>query len=238
MFLPGRQIRVEHTVELSDYDISEWLKQSPQDIRELYFRSVRCEEKAFETLQASMKNWETVAVATRKLELAMKYLEIDPVEHTGNKWVEDEKGQRTISNMVYKMTCSITENTRWNLWSSSALNKRWHVEWQVVFNTPKPHHYIVIAGKERKYSDRYDADNYLNGRIRAFAKYFKEISPPIPADYKYAFTESGMLLPGYRVEGEEPKQEKDSVLGKLSEAKSQQKAAPAAPFKKKKEPEI
>ena len=87
-----------------------------------------------------MKNWETVAVATRKLELAMKSLEIDPVEHTGNKWGEDEKGQRTISNMVYKMTCSITENTRWNLWRSSALNKRWHVEWQVVFNTPKPPH--------------------------------------------------------------------------------------------------
>ena len=96
----------------------------------------------------------------------------------------------------------------------------------------------MIAGKERKYSDRYDAENYLNGRIRAFAKYFKEISPPIPADYKYAFTESGKLLPGYRVEGAELKQDKESVLGKLNEVKTQQKAVPAALSKKKKEPEI
>ena len=141
-------------------------------------------------------------------------------------------------NMVYKMTCKITENTKWDLWSSNVLNQRWHVEWQILLNTPKAHHHTVIAGKERNYSERIDAENYMHGRIRAFAKYFQEISPPVPADHKYAFMESGLMLPGYHVEGEEPRQERDSVIGKLNEAKLQHKSAPAAPSKKKKEPKI
>lgn len=238
MFLPGCRVKLEHNLYLHEFDITDLLQKSPEEVQALYDQSFKKEENIYEILQSGMKVWEKDAIETRRLQLALNYLEIAPVEHTGNQWVKDEKGNRTISNMVYKMTCSITENTRWNLWSSNALNKRWHVEWQVIFNTPKPHHYIVIAGKERKYSDRYDAENYLNGRIRVFAKYFQEISPPVPKEYEYAFSESGKLLPGYRVEGEEPKQDKDSVLGKLSEAKSQQKATSAAPSKKKKEPEI
>ena len=204
----------------------------------MYDQSFKKEENMYEILQAGMKVWETDAKETRRLQLALNYLEIAPVEHTGNQWVEDEKGVRTISNAVYKMTCSITENTKWNLWSSNALNKRWHVEWHILLNTPKPYHHIVIAGKERRYLERHDAESYLNGRIRAFAKYFQELSPSVPKDYEYAFTESGRLLPGYHVEGEEPKQDRDSVLGKLSEAETQQKSTLAQSSKKKKEPEI
>ena len=83
--------------------------------------------------------------------------------------------------------------------------------------------------------DRTDAENYMNGRIRAHAKYFTELSPPVPEKHKIVFMESNMLLPGYHLEGQEPKQEKPSVLGKLSEAKKQEKTAPAP--KKTHEPE-
>ena len=238
MFFPGSRIKLEHTLYLNKYDLSDLVQKSPEEVRALYDQRFKYEEKIFEDLQSSIRAWENGARETRRLQLALNYLEIAPVKHTGNQWVEDEKGRRTISNMVYKMTCSISENTRWNLWSSNALNKRWHVEWQIVLNTPKAHHHTVIAGKERNYSERIDAENYMHGRIRAFAKYFQEISPPVPADHKYAFMESGLMLPGYHVEGEEPRQERDSVIGKLNEAKLQHKSAPAAPSKKKKEPEI
>ena len=238
LFLPGSRIKIEHTLFLEDYDITDLLHNSLDDIRQFYTQSSRIEEKSYERLKAELKIWERIAKNTRRFELALKYLEIAPAEHTGNQWVEDEKGGRTISNMVYKMTCSITESTKWNLWSSNALNKRWHVEWQIILNTPKPHHHIVIAGKERNYSEQIDAENYLNGRIHAFAKYFQDLSPSVPKDYEYAFSESGLLLPGYHMEGEEPKQDRDSVLGKLDKAKSQQKVTPAVPSKKKNEPEI
>lgn len=206
-------------------------------MRALYEQRFKNEEELFKDLQSGLKAWENGARETRRLQLALNYLEIAPVKHTGNQWVEDEKGRRTISNMVYKMTCKITENTKWDLWSSNVLNQRWHVEWQIVLNTPKAHHHTVIAGKERDYLDRIDVENYINGRIRAFSKYFQEISPPVPADHKYAFMESGLLLPGYHVEGEELKQERDSVIGKLNEAKTQKKSAPVSLSKKRKEPE-
>lgn len=238
MFFPGSRVKLEHTLYLNEFDIFDLIQKSPEEVRALYDQSFKKEENMYEILQSGMKVWENDAKETRRLQLALNYLEIAPVEHTGNQWVEDEKGVRTISNAVYKMTCSITENTKWNLWSSNALNKRWHVEWHILLNTPKPYHHIVIAGKERRYSERHDAESYLNGRIRAFAKYFQELSPSVPKDYEYAFTESGRLLPGYHVEGEEPKQDRDSVLGKLSEAKTQQKSTPAQSSKKKKEPEI
>lgn len=86
--------------------------------------------------------------------------------------------------------------------------------------------------------DRTDAENYMNGRIRAYAKYFTELSPPVPEKHKIVFMESDTLLPGYHLEGEEPKQEKPSVLEQLSEAKKQEKAAPAPPKKSKNEPEL
>ena len=74
---------------------------------------------------------------------------------------------------------------------------------------------------------------------------FTEISPEIPKEYERHFTVNGALLPGYTVEGKEPvkaehtaadiseggisvpgKTEKASVLGKLSAAKTQEKAVP------------
>ena len=239
MFVPGSRIKLEHTLYLNQYDLSDLVQKSPEEVRALYDQRFKYEEKIFEDLQSSIRAWENGARETRRLQLALNYLEIAPVKHTGNQWVEDEKGVRTISNMVYKMTYHLSEHIKWDLWNpGSSLKDRWHVEWQILLNTPKPHHHIVIAGQERKYADLIDAENYMHGRIRAFAKYFQEISPPVPADHKYAFMESGLMLPGYHVEGEEPKQERDSVIGKLNEAKLQHKSAPAAPSKKKKEPEI
>lgn len=235
VFLPGRKMQIEHTVDLPKYDISELLQKPPEEIRALYQKSKEGENTVHEIVQAAMKQWEQQAAITQRLMYAVRYLDISAVQHTDNQWIEDENGKRTISNSVYKMTCQLTENTRWNLWNSSALNKRWHVEWEVSLNTPKAHHHIVIAGQERNFMDRTDAENYMNGRIRAHAKYFTELSPPVPEKHKIVFMESNMLLPGYHLEGQEPKQEKPSVLGKLSEAKKQEKTAPAP--KKTHEPE-
>ena len=49
-----------------------------------------------------------------------------------------------------------------------------------------------------------DRDKYLNGRIKAHAHYFTEISPAIPKEYADYFKVNGCLLPGYTIEGEEP----------------------------------
>ena len=36
VFLPGRKMQIEHTVDLSKYDISELLQKPPEEIRALY----------------------------------------------------------------------------------------------------------------------------------------------------------------------------------------------------------
>ena len=95
---------------------------------------------------------------------------------------------------------------------------------------------------------------YLEGRKKAYSHLFTEISPPIPKQYEKHFTVHGALLPGYTLEGQEPvkaahtatevteggislpeKAEKPSVLGKLTIAKSQEKAPDVSGTTKKKE---
>ncbi len=238
LFSPGSRIKLDHVLYLNEYDISELLDKSVEEVRELYNESFKKEESMYEVLQAGLKAWEHDAAQTRKLQLALNYLEIAPVEHTGNQWTEDKNGVRTISNSVYKMTCKLSENPKWNLWSAKPLNDRWLVEWEVTINSPKLGHWAYVAGQKRKFEDRVTAENYLNGRIHAYAKYFSDLSPSIPEKYKMFFMESGRVLPGYRIEGQEQQLKKPSVLNQLSEAKSQQKAAPATPSKNKKEPEL
>ena len=106
MFVPGSRIKLEHTLYLNKYDLSDLVQKRSEEVRALYDQRFKNEEKMFEDLQSGIKAWENGAKETRRLQLALNYLEIAPVEHTGNKWVEDEKGCRTISNMVYKMTCT------------------------------------------------------------------------------------------------------------------------------------
>ena len=58
-----------------------------------------------------------------------------------------------------------------------------------------------IAGQERKhFAEKSEMERYLQGRIKAYAHLFTEISPPIPAEEKRRFCVNGVLLPGYTVE--------------------------------------
>ena len=111
-----------------------------------------------------------------------------------------------------------------------------------------------IAEQERSFKDKAEAEKYIQGRIKAYSHLFTEISPPIPKEYEHHFMVHGTLLPGYTVEGLEQaktehaaaevseggiftpqNQEKPSVLGKLSVAKTQEKTptTPGTAMKKK-----
>ena len=59
-------------------------------------------------------------------------------------------------------------------------------------------------GRAQVFASREALDKYLNGRIKAHAHYFTEISPAIPKEYADCFKVNGCLLPGYTIEGEEP----------------------------------
>lgn len=95
---------------------------------------------------------------------------------------------------------------------------------------------------------------YIEGRKKAYAHLFTEISPPIPQEHAEHFKVNDVLLPGYTIEGQEPItttrtaadvlnelsggafasiDKKPSVLGKLAASKAETKTAPSAGAKKK-----
>lgn len=108
-----------------------------------------------------------------------------------------------------------------------SLPPHWCVEWGLYINSPRANHSFKIAGQRKAYAEKADAEKYLNGRISTYSKHFSELSPPIPQEYIECFIVSERLLPGYRVDGEEPKQEKHSVMVQLSAAKAQENSAPS-----------
>ena len=81
VFEPGNHVKLEHTLFLNDYDISDLLQKSPEEVRELYYQCVNKEENMYEILQAGMRGWANDAQETRRVELALNQLEIAPVEH-------------------------------------------------------------------------------------------------------------------------------------------------------------
>ena len=183
------------------------------------------------------------------------------MEHTSNQWQQSHyRDTEIISNMVYKMSVSLHEDNHYDNDTGQFVSDAWIVTWGVSLNTPDEYRTKKIAGQDRKrFSDKDAALKYIDGRKKAYAHLFTEISPPIPERYADRFSKNGLLLPGYVVDGKPvlrtdvkaadflnalsdgdfmPDVKKPSVLDKISDTKSQQKAEPAAPSKKKKEPEI
>ncbi len=88
-----------------------------------------------------------------------------------------------------------------------------------------------VAGQQRKrFTDKAAMEKYLQGRVKAYAHLFAEISPPIPKEFTHYFSVNGQLLPGYRVAGQEPKlpdrsaaasvpEKRESAIGRLAAAK-------------------
>ena len=143
------------------------------------------------------------------------------------------------------MSCSIYEKARYNHELKEMVPVSWEVTWGVCVRNPIPGHYgRQIAGQQnKKYADKAAAEKYLQGRIKAYAHLFTEISPPVPKAYADQFKVNGQLLPGYTIEGQEQQYDKTaaevtksleggifiydakktSILEKLSTAKNESK---------------
>lgn len=235
--IPGAQIKIEHSVSSEKADLSDLISRSAEALQALREESAASEQKAYEIILAAVHQWEKQAAFTQRIDRAIQYQRIPAVQHTSNEWVQGEDGEKTISNMVYKMTCRIKDDSHWDLWKSQGYKPCWSVRWGVYTNSPKRHGSVGIAGQTKVFKDQESAEKYLRGRIKAYAHLFTEISPQIPKEYDELFRVNNQLLPGYRSETEPAPaayQEKASVLEKLSTVRSHEKtAAPQIADKKK-----
>ena len=259
----GEKLRLEHDLRFQPNDkiLLPLVNASDFDLYELRALAISGEKKVFEQLKELAEVWEQKASLTMLIDRALSYKRVPQVEHTSNQWQQSHyRDTEIISNMVYKMSVSLHEDNHYDNDTGQFVSDVWIVTWGVSLNTPDEYRTKKIAGQDRKrFSDKDAALKYIDGRKKAYAHLFTEISPPIPERYADRFSKNGLLLPGYVVEGKPvlrtdvkavdllnalsdgdfmPDAHKPSLLGKISDTKSQQKAEPAAPSKKKKEPEI
>ena len=259
----GEKLKLEHEVkyQLNDKILLPLVNASYYDLIELRNIAVTGEQKLLDQLKELAEVWEQKAALTMLIDCALSYKRVPQVEHTSNQWQRSNyRDTEIISNMVYKMSVSLHEDNHYDNDTGQFVTDAWCVTWGVSLNTPDEYRTKKIAGQDRKrFSDKNAALKYIDGRKKAYAHLFTEISPPIPERYADRFSKNGLLLPGYVVEGKPvlrtdvkavdllnalsdgdfmPDAHKPSLFGKISDTKSQQKAEPAAPSKKKKEPEI
>lgn len=216
---PGDKLCIEHSVYFQP-EKADLTDLTALPLAELLTRketSVQQEEIIFKKLCAATQEWERQAADTLRIAKALEYVRTPTVEHTSNIWKKREYDFYEISNMVYKMSYRIYENTAYDHHLKKSVPASWEVSWWVSFNTPRTPDYTSqsaqISGQDRKrYTDKEAMEKYLQGRKDAFAHLFTELSPPIPSDQQRRFCINGQLLPGYTVE-----QERAAVVDELLE---------------------
>ena len=198
--IPGVRLKIEHQVGCENADISDLIAQPIADLQAMREESASSEQTAYQVVLAAVHQWEKQAAVTQRLDRAMQYLKLPVAQHTGNQWVTEDDGSNTISNMVYKMTYSLVDNSNFNWWKSNGIKVCWSVKWRLYTNSPLRHGVMQVASQDRTFEDKAAAERYLHGRIKAYAHLFTELSPPIPKAQIECFRVNNRLLPGYREE--------------------------------------
>ena len=204
---PASTMRIERRIyfESGKADLSEAVKLPLAELLSLRAESAAAEQEVFDRLKTQAAAWEEQAGKTLLLDKALEYARTLPVTHTANQWEQPDHYRHIRSNMVYQMYYSISENTRYDRAAQASVSYSWTLSWSLRTNAPGTYRQARIAGQDRKvFASRDALDKYLNGRIKAHAHYFTEISPAIPKEYADCFKVNGCLLPGYTIEGEEP----------------------------------
>lgn len=245
-FVAGERIEITQNVSFTkgQPEFEELVNLPLETLAEMRQASIVQEEAIYKKLCASTSVWAEQAVKTLRLTRAMEYLKAIPVTHTSNVWITNEYGNHEISNMVYKMTWRINEDTKWDKVAHKFIPVAWRLSWKLYYNTPHNADHIGhggISGQDRKrFTDKAEMEKYLQGRIAAYANLFTELSPPIPEDQQARFSVNGCLLPGYTVEQHKPTvselldylYEDDFPADGPQEKDGQEKEKPASPFKK------
>ena len=233
----AEKLKIERTIyfESDKADISALTALPLAELMKLKQESAAAEQAIFESLQERAAAWEQQAGNTLFIEKAIEYARVPEVTHTSNVWQAGEYDRHTISNRVYQMNYHIYENTRYDREKQESVPYSYSLTWSVRTNSPEAYRQAKIAGQDKKvFADKAAMEKYLNGRIKAYANLFTEISPPIPKEYAEHFKVNGVLLPGYTVEGEEIKQPEQAPVQSHEE-----KEVPAAttPAEQRKERE-
>jgi hypothetical protein len=210
--LPGEMMKVERIIRAHDDSMAAELVQREakgktlEQLTELREMSAAEEQRCMEQVSRLAEEWDGHAERTMIFDMALKYAKTPPLTHTSNQWA-DEGCCRTKSNMVYSMSFHIYEETNYNHDVGMMETTGWKLDWYVYVRRANTGYHFDksqrIAGQTKRFTDKEQLNKYLDGRIKAHAHLFTEVSPPVPRGYEWCFTVEGMLLPGYRLHDEE-----------------------------------
>ena len=234
---PADSMRIERKIYFEEQtaDLSGLTALPLEQLQALREEYAVAEKSAFEALQKQAAAWDEQAGKTLAIDKAIEYVRTPEVKHTANQWEATDYGKH-ISNRVYQMRYHISENTRYDREKEKSIPYSWTLSWSIYTNSPHNYGQAKIAGQERKvFADKAAMEKYLNGRIKAYAHLFTEISPSIPKEYAEQFKVNGQLLPGYSIEGEERTQPGQEA-GKTDPAPAEQAAEQTTGQRKERDP--
>lgn len=201
--------------------VAELIQLPREELAAMEEASVAKEKTIFSKCSEIETEWKKQAAETAALRKAREYLRALPVEHTSNQWKVNQFGWHVLSNMVYKMSYRVSEHKKPD---GTLINCA--LSWDIHYNTlqhPTPDYtgpgWKIAGQSDKVFATKEEMERYLQGRIKAYAHLFTEISPPIPQDQKGRFCVNGVLLPGYTVEVPErtPQEVADDLLSLLED---------------------
>lgn len=201
--------------------VAELIQLPREELAAMEEASVAKEKTIFSKCSEIETEWKKQAAETAALRKAREYLRALPVEHTSNQWKVNQFGWHVLSNMVYKMSYRVSKHKKPD---GTLINCA--LSWDIHYNTlqhPTPDYtgpgWKIAGQSDKVFATKEEMERYLQGRIKAYAHLFTEISPPIPQDQKGWFCVNGVLLPGYTVEVPErtPQEVADDLLSLLED---------------------
>lgn len=214
--------------------VAELIQLPREELAAMEEASVAKEKTIFSKCSEIETEWKKQAAETAALRKAREYLRALPVEHTSNQWKVNQFGWHVLSNMVYKMSYRVSEHKKPD---GTLINCA--LSWDIHYNTlqhPTPDYtgpgWKIAGQSDKVFATKEEMERYLQGRIKAYAHLFTEISPPIPQDQKGRFCVNGVLLPGYTVEVPErtPQEVADDLLSLLEDGDLPEQSEGAPPL--------
>lgn len=182
--------------------VAELIQLPREELTTMEEASVAQEKAIFSKFSEIEAEWRKQAAETIAIRKAREYLRALPVEHTSNQWKVNQFGWNVLSNMVYKMSYRASENKTPD---GTLINCT--LSWDIHYNTlqhPTPDYtgdgWKIAGQSDKRFATKEELERYLQGRIKAYAHLFTEVSPPIPKGEERRFSVNGILLPGYTVE--------------------------------------
>lgn len=210
---PGWNFSINPYIYKKEYNANKTLLEelfntvSDEEVYKLHEQALQEEKETLDPINECILNWKKAAACTNFYSSAIDYLKyckkVDELETTNNEWIEKKDSNSfhymfyEISNKTYQMCINIYEDTHSQKLSTYEVS--YHVSTRTIANNLNRN--TVVNIYKKKFKNIESAMKYIEGRKKAYSKYFKELYNPILEEKSIkSFMYEGILLRGYKLD--------------------------------------